>query len=63
VSIDKYINHPQKSLILTLKIKHLNKKLDEAIEWNFGYCPSDNVYFDRDLEERNALIELNRSEE
>lgn len=38
-----------------LKIKRLSIKIEEAIEWNFGYCPSDDEVFDKWIEERLEL--------
>jgi len=31
----------QRLLLLRLRIKRDKKKIDDAIEWNFGYCPNE----------------------
>ena len=36
----------QRLLLIRLRIKKRMKVIDEAIEWNFGYCPSDDKAFD-----------------
>ena len=44
-------------LKLRLKLKFLQKEIDEEVEWNFGYSPS-NARFDQLVEERNKLLDL-----
>jgi len=34
-----------------LNLKYLRKWINEAVEWNFGYCPSDSPKFDAWIEE------------
>ncbi len=36
----------QRILLLTLKLKQLNKKLDFEDNWNFGYSPNTPYYND-----------------
>lgn len=40
-----------------LKIKYLTKLIDAAVEWNFGYSPTDSEDFDNYLAERGRLLE------
>lgn len=46
MEFDDYKNHPQRDLKLRLQYKKLRKEVDEMIDWNFGYCPSNNPYYD-----------------
>ena len=47
----------QNRLKTDLKIKYLSKRLDEAVEWNFGYSPTDSKDFDACLTELNTWLE------
>lgn len=44
------------SLILKrrMQLKRMEIKIEEAVSWNLGYCPSD-VWFDELLDRRNDL--------
>ena len=41
---------------IILKIKKLQKEIVKAVNWNFGYCPSNDPYFDATLEQRSELM-------
>lgn len=43
-----------------LKLKFLKKEIDEEVEWNFGYSPSNNPNFDKLIEERNYIMDICR---
>jgi hypothetical protein len=45
---------------LKLKLKFLNKQIDELVDYNFGYCPNDK-YFDELLEESKLIETFIRS--
>ena len=42
---------------MIMKIKRLTKRLDAQTDWNFGYSPSNNPYFDAMVEERSRLLD------
>jgi len=44
-----------------LKLKFLQRRIDKEVEWNFGYCPKDSVWFDSLLYERNELLDYAES--
>ncbi len=46
----------QETLKARLKLKQIQKQIDEAVEENFGYSP-DGEWFDRLLTERDQLLE------
>jgi len=49
MEFDNYENHLQRELKLRLKYKALKREVDWMIEWNFGYSPSNDPYFDNKL--------------
>lgn len=44
------LSNNQRLLLITLRIKKRMKAVNEAIEWNFGYCPSHDSAFDELLD-------------
>jgi hypothetical protein len=52
----------QLKLKTKLKLKRLNIIIDREVEWNFGYTPSNDEYFDKTLTERNEWLNLARKE-
>jgi hypothetical protein len=42
---------------ITMKIKKLTKLINEDVDLNFGYTPSNDPAFDRMLEERTELMD------
>lgn len=49
MEFDDYENHPQRELKLRLKYNRLKREVDGMVEWNFGYSPSNDPYFDDKL--------------
>lgn len=43
-----------------LKLKRLAIRIERQVEWNFGYCPSENAEFDKTLEKMVKLSETVR---
>jgi len=43
----------QRLLLIRLRIKKRMKYINEAVEWNFGYCPSGDDHFDKELDAVN----------
>jgi len=58
MEFDYYENHPQRDLKLRLKYKFLKREVDEMVEWNFGYCPSNDPYFDNKLDHLGFLAKI-----
>jgi hypothetical protein len=40
-----------------IQLKRLEIAIEEAVEWNLGYCPN-NIWFDELLDKRNTLSAL-----
>lgn len=49
--------------LLIIKIKFLEKEIQEAVEWNFGYDPSNDPVFDKTLAERDKLLNIIRKQD
>ena len=54
--IDNTESKKQRILLLRLKFKRVDKRLDKAIHENFGYCPS-YPWFDKLIDDRRCCID------
>jgi len=45
-------------LRIRLKLKFLSKEIEKRVDWNFGYCPRNDKYFDSLIESRNSLLDI-----
>jgi hypothetical protein len=49
--------------LLIIKIKFLEKEIQEAVDWNFGYDPSNDPEFDKTLAKRDELLNIIRKQD